>query len=89
MAQSPRARIRSIIAATAAKHGMSEADILVRDRHAHVVAARSEAWAVARQAGFTFTAIAKVGGWDHSSVGQGVARHWARARSEITRCENV
>lgn len=78
MTKSQRARIRSIIAATAARHGMSEADILVRDRHAHVVAARSEAWAMARDAGFTFTAIAKVGGWDHSSVGQGVARHWAR-----------
>ena len=67
-----RRGIRDIIASVAARHGLTEADIYVRDRSAPVSAARREAWALAYAAGFSMVEIARVGGWNHSSIRHGV-----------------
>lgn len=67
-----RQSIRAIIASVAARHGLTEADIYVRDRSGPVSAARREAWTSAHAAGFSMADIARVGGWNHSSICQGV-----------------
>ena len=68
----PRSMLRRIMRDVAAKHGLSEGDIYLRDRTAPMVAARHEAWAKCREAGFTLQAIAGLAGWDHTSVMHGV-----------------
>lgn len=70
-----RAEMRKIFQDTAAKHGLSEADLYVRDRRAPYVAARREAWALCYRngRGHTYEAIAALGGWDHTTIMHGVA----------------
>lgn len=73
-----RMKLRQIVASVAAKHGLSEGDIYLRDRTAPMVAARHEAWAKCREAGFTLQAIAGLAGWDHTSILTGVRRFYER-----------
>jgi chromosomal replication initiation ATPase DnaA len=63
-----RQSIRAIIATVAARHGLTEADIYVRDRSGPVSVARRAAWTSAHAAGFSKAEIARVGGWNHSSI---------------------
>ena len=74
----PRSMLRRIMRDVAAKHGLSEGDIYLRDRTAPMVAARHEAWAKCREAEFTLQAIAGLEGWDHTSVMHGVDRYLNR-----------
>lgn len=74
----PRSMLRRIMRDVAAKHGLSEGDIYLRDRTAPMVAARHEAWAKCREAGFTLQAIAGLAGWDHTSILTGVRRFYER-----------
>ena len=62
------------MASVAESHGLTEADILVRDRHPRAVRARHQAWAACRRLGLTLQAIADVGGWDHSTVREGAMK---------------
>lgn len=80
-----RHQLRTIMRAACARHGVSEADILVRDRTARIVAARWEAWADCWRAGETYTAIAAVGGWDHTSVAHGVKAHLRKSRLALAK----
>lgn len=67
--QSKREALRAIFRAAAERHELDEADLYVRDRRAHVVVARHEAWHNARwKARFTCQAIADLAGWDCSTV---------------------
>lgn len=71
---SARPTIRKIFQSVAESHGLTEADLLVRDRSGPVAAARHEAWAKCRRAGMTLQAIASVGGWDHTTVREGAMK---------------
>lgn len=66
--------VRLTLAAVAHSHGLTEADLLVRDRHPRAVRARHQAWAACRSLGLTLKAIADVGGWDHSTVREGAIK---------------
>jgi len=68
-----RAAMRGIFRSTAAQHGITEADLYVRDKSTAPI--RWAAWAACRDAGFTYAAIAKLAGWNHTSVVHGVDRH--------------
>ena len=70
--------MRQIFRDAAARHGCAEADLYVRDRGREITAIRWEAWAACRDAGFTYAAIAKLAGWDHTSVVHEVDRHLNR-----------
>lgn len=72
--------LRAIFQAIAAKHGLSEADLYVRDRLPKVVAARWQAWAECYASGYTYEAIAALAGWDATSVMHGVAMHKGGAK---------
>lgn len=72
LSQKDREAMRSIMRSVAECHGLTDADLYVRDRRKHIVDARHEAWTKCREAGFTFQAIAGLAGWDHTSVLQGV-----------------
>ena len=74
LAQKDREAMRSIMRSVADRHGLTEADLYVRDRRGPVCLARSEAWAKCYHAGFTYVKIASVAGWDHTSVIYGVDR---------------
>lgn len=63
-----RSALRAIFRAIAEAHGLQEADLYVRDRRAHIVAVRHEAWRAARAWKFTCQSIADVAGWDCSTV---------------------
>ena len=67
-----RKLVRSVLSEVAATHGLTEADLLVRDKHKPAVTARHEAWAICYRLGLTHEAIASVGGWDNSTVREGV-----------------
>lgn len=66
--------VRLTLAAVAHSHGLTEADLLVRDRHPRAVRARHQAWAACRSLGLTLRAIADVGGWDQSTVREGAMK---------------
>lgn len=72
-----RKQIRQIIAAVAQSHGYTEADLLVRDRHRPVVKARHAAFRACCDAGFTYAAVAAVGGWHGSAISYGAGRDWS------------
>lgn len=76
--QTGRAAMRAIFRETAIRYGMTEADLYVRDRGRDVTAVRWEAWALCRDAGFTYAAIAKLAGWNHTGVAHGVDRYLNR-----------
>ena len=67
--------MRAIFRDTAARHGMTEADLYIRDKASDISMARWEAWTLCHAAGFTYTAIADLAGWDHTSVSHGVDRY--------------
>jgi chromosomal replication initiation ATPase DnaA len=69
-----RKLVRSVLSDVALRHGLTEADLLVRDRHPVAVAARHEAFAACRSLGLTLQAIASVGGWDHTTVRAGAMK---------------
>jgi hypothetical protein len=67
--QAKRQALRAVFRAAAERHELDEADLYVRDRRAHIIAARHDAWAQARWQGrFTCQAIADLAGWDCSTV---------------------
>ena len=66
--------VRSALSEAAEVRGMTEADLLVRDKHKRAVEARHEAWAKCRRLGLTLEAIAAVGGWDHTTVRNGAMK---------------
>lgn len=72
-AASARDAMRRIFRSTAMRHGVTEADLYIRDKT--VAPIRWEAWAICRNEGFTYAAIAKLAGWNHTSVVHGVDRH--------------
>ena len=72
MTPTQRDEMRIIFRDVADKHGMTEADLYVRDRSFAVAAARWEAWAECRARGYSFPVIAALGGWDHTSIMHGV-----------------
>ena len=69
-----RKLVRSIFAEVAVSHGLTEADLLVRDRHRAAVAARHEAFRACRKLGLTLAAIADVGGWHITTVREGAMK---------------
>ena len=72
--QADRLIMRMIFASVAERHGMSEADMYVRDRRRAVAVVRWEAWVECRNAGCTYSAIAGHAGWHPSTVVIGVDR---------------
>lgn len=68
-------KLTQIARATAAKHGVTEADLLGDRRFVRIVAARFEAMSVARGEGFSLTEIGNHFGRDHTSVINAIRRH--------------
>ncbi|MFC3060036.1 hypothetical protein [Paenirhodobacter populi] len=74
MNRKQREYLRDVFRAAAGRHGLTEADLYIRDQSKPLVAARHEAWAEARRSGFTLKEIASIAGWDHTSVMHGARR---------------
>lgn len=75
-----RAAMRKIFQETAARHGLSEADLYVRDRRSSYAIARHDAWDKCCKAGFIRADIVLLGGWDWTTVDHGVKQHRARPK---------
>lgn len=75
MTPDQRDAMRVIFKDIADKHGMTEADLYVRDRCYAVSRARWAAWAECRARGYSFPVIAALGGWDHTTIIHGVREH--------------
>jgi chromosomal replication initiation ATPase DnaA len=60
--------MRDIMRQVAARHGLTEADLLIHDRNAHYVAARREAWQIMRAAGYAYAQIGALSGRDHTTI---------------------
>lgn len=75
MTPTQRDQMRIIFQDVAARHGMTEADLYVRDRRQSVSVARFEAWSECSDRGFSLPIIAALGGWHHTSVLHGVRKH--------------
>jgi chromosomal replication initiation ATPase DnaA len=63
-----RDHMRDIMRQVAARHGLTEADLLIHDRNAHYVRARREAWQIMRSAGYTYAEIGAISGRDHTTI---------------------
>lgn len=74
-----RAAMRAILRAVAASHGLTEADIYVRDRSGPLVRARQAGFFALDAAGFALAEIAALGGWDDATVRHGIEAE-AKAR---------
>lgn len=70
-----RFELRRIFREVAIRHCVEEADLYVRDKSDGICLVRNEAWARCRDAGYSFQTIAKLAGWDPSSVMYGVQMH--------------
>lgn len=57
------------------KHGVPVKDIFAPTRQARIVAARRDAWRLARAAGWTFPEIGRAFNRDHSTIIQGLRDH--------------
>lgn len=74
-----REAMRKIFREVGAYHGFTEADLYVRNRRAELVAARNEAWAKCRDAGFSLQVIGALAGWHHTTVMHGIDAHRGQA----------
>lgn len=75
MTPDQRSAMRTIFQNVADKHGMTEADLYVRDRSTAISRARWAAWAECRARGYSLLVIAALGGWDHTSVMHGIREY--------------
>lgn len=68
--------MRSIVEATAVDHGVASGDIMARDRTTEVAMARQDAYHRIQATGrFSYPAIGRFFGRDHTTVLHGVRRH--------------
>lgn len=75
MTPDERAELRRIFREVAMRHCVDEADLYVRDKSDGICLVRNEAWSRCKDAGYSYPTIAKLAGWDHSSVMHGVKAH--------------
>lgn len=75
-------KVRQIVEAVAAQHGVKPQDILGPDRTHYVAMARQEVMYHARLAGLSLAQIGRALGRDHSTVLAGIAAHKRRAGIE-------
>lgn len=77
-------QLANIIRETAARHGLSESDLLAETRNKSVVAARREAmWLCARDTAFSYVVIGQRFKRDHSTVVHAVQRENARLGTTV------
>ena len=74
MTPAQRKNMRAIVRAVAQSHGLTEADIYVRDRSKNISYARAVAWRECHLAGHSYTTIAELAGWNFQSVAYGIGR---------------
>jgi len=72
--------MRAIVREVAEMHGLRPDDIMARDKRDRIAAARLEAYHHIQSTGrFSYPAIGKFFGRDHTTIVTGVQRHRARA----------
>lgn len=72
-------RLERIHGEVALRRGLKLSDLMKRDRRRDVSRARQECYALAADAGYTLTQIARYfGGYDHTSIVYGIKAHKAR-----------
>lgn len=75
----PRAQIMTMIEGVAARHGFTRAAIMGRSRYKPLVHARQEAyWTVYKNTSFSYLAVARVFGRDHTTITHGINAHEKR-----------
>ena len=75
--------IADVIARVATEHGYSPADILGRDRHAHVVKARHSAMLEARRLGFSYPELGRAFKRDHTTVMHAIEKRYRAMAAEV------
>ena len=73
-------RIDDAMQHAAERHGVALEDVMGPRRFGELVAARWEGWALARDNGHSFAAIARSSGVDHTSVMHGVKKYQEQQR---------
>jgi len=66
--------VMSIVDDVAETHGLTQAEILGRNRQAHIVRARHECFGIAKGAGVSYADIGRSMGRDHTAIMHGVKK---------------